>query len=78
MVLDILSAFAIMVSMNFKNIIQDLMQSGWSQADIATHCNTGQSHISGLCTGDRKMPGYDLGVSLVALHKRVMRRQKQS
>lgn len=60
--------------MNWTNLIQDLLDAGMTQAEIAEKCDTGQSHISCLYRGERKCPNYDLGEALVALHKRVMRR----
>lgn len=64
--------------MNWTNLIQDLLDSGMTQMGIAEACKTGQSHISCLYRGERKCPNYDLGVSLVSLHKRKIRRRKVS
>lgn len=54
--------------MNWKKLIQDLMDAGVTQAVIADKCGTSQGYISGLYRGDRKSPNYELGSKLVALH----------
>lgn len=55
--------------MNWKNIIQDLIESGLTQTKIAEMAETGQSHISALLRGDRKQPGWALGDRLISLHR---------
>ena len=55
--------------MNWPNIIQELIDSGLTQAQIAELCNTGQSHISSILRGSRKQPGWALGDRLIALHR---------
>lgn len=60
--------------MDWTKIIQDLLDSGLTQAQIAEKCATGQSYISGLYRGERKCPNYDLGVAILALHKRQKRK----
>jgi len=55
--------------MNWTNVIQDLIDAGMTQAQIAEKCNTGQSHISSLLSGDRKSPNWILGDSILRLHK---------
>lgn len=57
--------------MDWKKIIQDLTNSGLTQAQIAESCNTGQSHISALSKGVRKSPNWQLGESLINMHKRI-------
>jgi CRP-like cAMP-binding protein len=59
----------ILLSMNWTSIIQDLLDAGMTQAQIADACDTGQSHVSGLLRGDRKQPGWSLGDRLIALHR---------
>jgi transcriptional regulator with XRE-family HTH domain len=55
--------------MNWPSIIQNLIDSGLTQAQIAELVDTGQSHISGLLRGERKQPGWALGDRLLALHR---------
>lgn len=55
--------------MNWTSIIQDLLDSGLTQAQLAELADTGQSHISGLLRGERKQPGWALGDRLLALHR---------
>lgn len=55
--------------MDWKKIIQDLMDGGLSQGEIATKCNTGQSYVSGLLRGSKKRPSWLLGNSLIELHR---------
>lgn len=53
--------------MDWTSLIQQLLDSGMTQAEIADACDTGQSHISGLYRGDRKCPNWELGERLRAL-----------
>jgi predicted transcriptional regulator len=55
--------------MNWKTTIQDLIESGLTQNQIAEMAETGQSHISSLLRGDRKQPGWSLGDRLLSLHR---------
>ncbi len=54
--------------MNWPNVIQDLLNAGMTQTEIAEACDTGQSHVSGLLRGDRKNPNWPLGQRLLDLH----------
>jgi transcriptional regulator with XRE-family HTH domain len=55
--------------MNWPSIIQYLLDSGLTQAQLAELADTGQSHISGLLRGERKQPGWALGDRLLELHR---------
>lgn len=61
--------------MNWSEIIKDLLGCGLTQAEIATRCGTSQSLISYLLNGERRSPNWQLGDSLIRLHKRFMRRK---
>lgn len=54
--------------MNWPKLIQDLIDSGLTQVQIAESCQTGQSHISALLNGSRKCPNWALGEALRNLH----------
>jgi transcriptional regulator with XRE-family HTH domain len=54
--------------MNWPDIIQDLIDSGMTQNEIAEACETGQSHVSGLLRGERKNPNWPLGQRLLDVH----------
>lgn len=54
--------------MDWKTLIRDLQASGMTQHQIASACETGQSHISALARGDRQCPSWNLGERLRALH----------
>jgi hypothetical protein len=49
-----------------------------TQGQIAAECKCNQSNISQLFKGVIKNPGYTLGLALLALHKKQMRKQKRS
>jgi transcriptional regulator with XRE-family HTH domain len=55
--------------MIFKKTINDLMQRGWSQADIAERCHVTQGTISSLYRGDTLDPRYSLAMSVLSLWK---------
>lgn len=76
MALDMMNHFSDNWFMNWKNIIQDLINVGMTQAQIADECDTGQSHISSLFNGIRKSPNWKLGNDLIELHKRVLKNKK--
>jgi transcriptional regulator with XRE-family HTH domain len=56
--------------MNWQSLISDLKARQISQAQIAAACNCKQSTISDLATGKTGSPSYELGIALIALHKR--------
>ena len=62
--------------MKWKNIIADLQAFGLTQSQIAEKCGTGQSHISSLASGKRKVPNWNLGDALIRLHKKVLKNNK--
>lgn len=55
--------------MDFKKIIQDLIDSGMTQVEIKTECDCGQSTISDLLNGKIKNPGFAIGQRILVLHK---------
>lgn len=57
--------------MDWKNVIQQILDKGLSQARIAELCRSGQSHISSLYNGKRLRPNWDLGHALIGLCDRV-------
>ncbi len=57
--------------MNWPKLIQDLIDHDFTQAQIANHCNTAQSHISALLNGVRKSPNWQLGEAIRKLHEEV-------
>lgn len=56
--------------MDWKNIITELRLAGLSQKAIANAVGCGQATVSDLATSKSATPGYDIGVKLVALHKK--------
>ncbi len=55
--------------MNWPQLIADLTAAGMTQTEIATECGVGQSTVSELLRGTIKSPSYELGSSLVTLHR---------
>jgi hypothetical protein len=56
--------------MNWKSIILDLQNRGFTQAEIAALCSCSQASISDLATGKTRDPSYLLGQTLVQVHRR--------
>ena len=54
------------------------MNTGLTQSEIASKCNTGQSYISSLLTEKRKSPSWLLGESLIKLHKKETSTSRES
>ncbi|MDR2365838.1 MAG: hypothetical protein LBD68_08315 [Zoogloeaceae bacterium] len=57
--------------MDFKTIISEILEKGWTQREIAIAVNSVQAHISCLLSGKRKTPGWTLGDALLRLHAEV-------
>ena len=56
--------------MDWKNIIQELLEMGLTQNQIALGVSVSQPTISALASGTQKNVNYTLGQNLVAFHKR--------
>lgn len=56
--------------MDWKLLIADLKEFGYSQPRIATECDCGQATINELATGKTLQPRYPLGLALTELHKK--------
>ena len=56
--------------MNWKQIISDIIDSGLSEQEIAAIVGTTQPTINRIKTGVVNQPKYEMGVALVALHKK--------
>lgn len=72
MALDMYNHLSDNLFMNWTKLIQDLVDHGLTQIQIANHCKTGQSYISGLLTGNRTCPSWRIGESLRELHAEKM------
>lgn len=59
-----------MPTMDWKNIIRQLIESGMKQQQIADAVGANQSVISDLANGNTTNPRYSTGAKLIALHKR--------
>lgn len=55
--------------MNWQQLISDLQARGWSQTQIAAHCECGQATISEIARGKNVNPSFKLGQALIALQK---------
>jgi len=53
--------------MNWQNILSDLYERGWTQAEIAFAVGCGQASISGMSLGRTTNPNFRLGQSLHSL-----------
>jgi predicted XRE-type DNA-binding protein len=53
----------------WTTLIQEIIDSGLTQVQIADLVHTGQSHISSLLRGERRQPNWELGDALIRLHK---------
>lgn len=53
--------------MSLQSVIQELLDLGMTQTEIATTCKCTQSSISDIHTGKTKNPNFTLGTSLLAL-----------
>ena len=61
--------------MDWKNLIQDLRDSGLTQNEIADKAGCSQAYISDLSNGKRgKSVSYEIGTRLRDLHKSTVRK----
>lgn len=56
--------------MDWKALIQRLLDAGMTQVQIAADCGVAQSSVSDLYRGASKSPSFDFGARLVALDQR--------
>lgn len=56
--------------MNFKNILEKLIESGWTQQELAIECKCGQSTLSDIFSGKTKEPRGFLAFKLVELSEK--------
>lgn len=53
---------------DWTKVLADLRDAGMTQAEIAAWCGSKQPAISALARGETRMPNFDLGHALLALH----------
>ena len=53
--------------MDWKKMLADLRDRGWTQKLLAEHCKVSQSSISAIATGVTKDPAHSLGTKLLVL-----------
>jgi len=64
--------------MDFKKLISDLTVAGFKQAKIAQDVGCSQANVSDISVGKVRQPNYALGVRLIALHKKHMRKPSRA
>lgn len=57
-------------------MLKRLLESGWTQEEIADACGCAQSTISDLARGHNKNPSFQIGAALAALKPRQQHREK--
>lgn len=62
------------VSMNWTNIIDEIIQRGYTMADIARHVGVEPVTIRALKHGRNSQPRWPTGDKILALHKKMMRK----
>lgn len=62
---------------DFAKLIKDLVGVGWTQAGIAEEIGCHESNISLLANGQRTDPYTSLGMPLIELHRKEMRKAKR-
>ena len=63
-----------MLAMNWKTLIQDLLNTGRTQAEIAAKIGISQPAIVDLLQSKTKSVRWEVGNELIKLHKKVMRK----
>lgn len=62
--------------MDWSKLINEMLEKGTREVDIAIYCNTSTASINRLKNGKVSQPMADVGMALVELHKKVMRVKK--
>lgn len=63
--------------MNWINIVADLRKHA-TLREIAAECGfASEGHVHDICSGRKKSVGYEIGVKLTAMHKKIMRRKQK-
>lgn len=63
--------------MNWQQMIQDILDGGLTQAELAGRVGCGQGQISALLLGKRgERVSYEIGNGLVREHKKILRMKK--
>lgn len=62
----------------WKKLIQDLIDSGMTQAEIGREINYKQASVSDLYNEVTKVPRWDVGDALMKLHAKQMRRARRA
>jgi transcriptional regulator with XRE-family HTH domain len=57
--------------MDWKKLLEDLKDAGWSQSRIAERCGVAQATVSELARGVTGEPGFGFGDALRKLHTEV-------
>jgi transcriptional regulator with XRE-family HTH domain len=60
--------------MDWKALIQELLDVGMTQAGIAERCGVKQNTVSDLYRRESKRPSYEFGIALTKLHAKRNRR----
>jgi len=58
-------------------LIQDIIDSGLSEAQIASEVGVEQPTINRLKNGEHKSTSYETGAALTRLHKKIKRKRKR-
>lgn len=62
--------------MTLQQIVADLLEGGMTQVEIAAACRCAQSTVSAIYRGENKNPGFELGRTLLEIHRRQSKRRK--
>lgn len=63
--------------MNWTKIIQDLLDSGMSELEIANSCGIKQPTLNALKSGKSKSTRYEIGDKLISLWKVIPNKKQQ-
>jgi len=61
--------------MNWTKIIADLIESGFTQAEIGKTVGLTQPSIAGIADGSTKSVKWEVGQKILSIHKRAMRKR---
>lgn len=65
--------------MNWQQMVQDMLESGFTQVQLAEKLGCSQSVVSDLARGERGIRmSWDLGDTIIKAHDEIKRQQRQA
>ncbi|GHT94274.1 hypothetical protein AGMMS49545_15310 [Betaproteobacteria bacterium] len=78
MVLTFLITYVVITHMNIQKYLKELIDKGFTQAEIAKECGFSQPYVSAILGGSRKKPNFEIVDAIRMFHARIFGTAKGS